>query len=820
VSTNPLDPRLRRPARFLNRDAQLRLIADHVGLLGTVPSHLKVFEVRGFGGVGKTRLLQELQRRSDELPGVNPIAFVPLRPQASVTEAGPLKVIREKLDYDCLLFDTALMLYLHVTGQPFKLGRSSRIRDSTVFRTLDVGRSMSGLPVPLPLAAELYDKIARKATEYLLYDRAEFDALSELRDNPAQLLNALPRCLALDLRRRLEVDARAFIAFYDEYDRQAPETVAAHAPWLRTFIETLGRGVHVIATREPLRWEGALWRDLVEPVLVDLLPEDECREMVRGRLTSLGPGVEDRMIEASRRIPFFLETIINVYEQLVSEQATVSAGDLPLTPEGSVAHLLEHLPEQQRSLAIALAAVQVFDEGLYRQLIRSLNLQVEISAFQRFIRWFFVDHAEPGLYKTHDLLTEFVRTSTSARPTAQLALEAATDSLYERSDHDRLIDADTTLQLFRSVGAGWFTQPTMPLASTETFIDAGLRLYDAGYWNELSMMLPAASPTVAHPMMGVVEFFAALSARRTAGIDRALELFEPLENRAAVLGRHMRSVELEVAYLSELAGNYASARQEFRELNRLAVPFKVNDRTHLRARLHHADMLMMDGELRAGSRLLLEAYEEIGPRAPMDWAEFVRHRGHAFRFSFLLEQAHDLYSSAVRAAANARALVGKLQTNLAETLCWVDAERALEAAQLSTLYNDGLGNEIELAKCDAAKAISLAKLGEFAAARDAVATATQRARRVGYPAGQAFAMQAMAVVEHLDGNPEAVARCSADLDNAVLLLGTYTHLRIVPAWLMGNDEVFIELALGCDWLEPDDLEDRLRAVFGPPGPSA
>jgi hypothetical protein len=37
---------------------------------------------------------------------------------------------------------------------------------------------------------------------------------------------------------------------------------------------------------------------------------------------------------------------------------------------------------------------------------------------------------------------------------------------------------------------------------------------------------------------------------------------------------------------------------------------------------------------------------------------------------------------------------------------------------------------------------------------------------------------------------------------------------------MGNDEVFIELALGCDWLEPDDLEDRLRAVFGPPGPSA
>ncbi|MDX6306976.1 MAG: hypothetical protein QOI06_22 [Nocardioidaceae bacterium] len=820
MTTNPSDPRLRRPALFLNRDAQLRLIADHVGLLETVPAHLKVFEVRGFGGVGKTRLLQELQHRSDKLPGVNPIAFVPLRPQASVTEAGPLKVIREKLDYDCMLFDTALMLYLHVTGQPFNLARSSRLRSSTVFRTLDIGRSMSGLPIPLPLAAELFSRIARKATEQLLYKEYEFNVLSELRDDPAQLLRALPGCLAVDIRRRLEVDARAFVAFYDEYDRQAPETVAAHAPWLRTFIETLGRGVHVIATREPLRWEGSAWRHVVEPVLIDELPEDECREMVRGRLTGLALGVEDRMLEASRRIPFFLETIINVYEQLAVEQAAVAANDLPLTPEGSVAHLLDHLPEAQRSLAIALAAVQVFDESLYRRLIRSLNLQVEVGAFRRFTRWFFVDETESGLYKTHDLLTEFVRRSTAARSTVRLALEVATDSLYERSDHDRLVEADTTLQLLRSVGAAWFTQPTMPLASTETFIDAGLRLYDAGYWNELSTMLPPASPDVAHPMMGVVEFFAALSARRTAGIDRALELFEPLENRAAVLGRHMRTVELELAYLSEIAGNYAKARQEFRELNRLAMPFKVSDRTHVRARLHYADMLMMDGGLQAGSRLLLEAYEEIGSRAPMDWAEFVRHRGHAFRFSFLLEQAEDLYSSAIRAAANARALVGKLQTNLAETLCWVDAERALEAASLSTQYNDGLGNEIELAKCSAAKAIALARLGEFVAARDAVETAAQRARKVGYPAGEAFALQAKAVVESLDGRSDMVASCSAELADSVRLLGTYSHLRLVPAWLMGDDDLFVDLALDTDWLDPDDLEDRLRAILGPPGSSA
>jgi len=612
LSSNPRDPRRRNKAIFLNRDAQLRLISDHVGLLATVPEHLKVFEVRGFGGVGKTQLLKELQRRSDDLPGVNPIAFVPLRPQAAVTEAGPLRVIREKLNYDCLLFDTALMLYLYVTGQAVDLGRTSPIRQSIVFKSLDVGRTMSGVPVPLPLAAELYEKISRAATGRLLYEKHEFEELSELRDHPDKLLGALPRCLATDIRRRLEVDDRAFIAFYDEYDRQGRETIADRAPWLRTFIRTLGRGVHVIATREPLRWEGPAWRDIVEPVLVAELPDYECREMIRGRLGAVSPDIEDHMTTVTRRIPFFFEAILEVYERLAGEQETVIVDDLPSTPEGAVAYLFVHLPADQRTLAIALAAVQVFDEGLCRHLIRALNLRVEFNAFQDFIEWYFVDETSPGLYKTHDLLTELARNSTSERDTVRMALEAATASLYDRSDHDRLADARTTLQLFRSVGAGWFAHPTMPVASTERFI--GYRLYDAGYWNELAAMLPPVSRTMAHPMMVVVEFFAALSARRTSGIERALELFEPLEQRTSVLGRHTRSVELEVGYLGALAGNYASAREQFRELNRLATPFDVTDRTHLRSRMYHADMLMMDGDLRDASRLLLEAYEEIGPR--------------------------------------------------------------------------------------------------------------------------------------------------------------------------------------------------------------
>ena len=818
MASSGFDPRGRasESALFLNRERQLHRIANSVALLGTVPSHFRVFEVVGYGGVGKSKLLKQLRKQSAELPGSNAISHVELLQQGATTEVGPLLKIRSDVRYDCLLFDTAVMYYWAATGQKFSTEHRNRLKESIPFKLLDIGRGAVGAPIPLPTALDIIAAAVRKANKRLYYEKEEFEVLWELRDDARALHAALPRCLGTDIRRYLEEDGRAFVAFYDDYDRQAPKTLAENAAWLREFIETLGRGVHVIASRERLRWEGAPWREVLELVPVDKLPVEQCREMVGARLGPVPREIEDHIIRTAERVPFYLETIIAAYKKLAGEQRTISVSDLPSSADVAVERLIEHLPDDQRPLAVALAAVQMFDRELFECVIRDLHLKPDFTEFERFIGWFFVSEVNSPLYKVHDLLSAFVRGSSRHGSIAGLALAAATKNLDLRAAHGRLADCATTLQLFRAVGAGWFAQARMPEESVETFIDAGYRLYDAGYWNELASMLPPIAPGATHPMAGIVEFFAALSARRTADVDRALELFEPLESRRS-LGRHARSVELEVAYLSELAGNYARARHQFEQLERAAQPFNATDRTHLRARLYHADMLIMDGALKEGSRLLLEASDEIGPLLPLDWAELVRHRGHAFRFSLLLDSAEQRYVEALHVVTNARAIVGKLQTNLVETLCWADPQRALDAALLSTLYNEGLGNEIELAKCNAAKAIALAGLGEFAAARDAVETATQQSRRVGYPAGEAFALQAAAVVEGRDGNLDGVRSRREALSRAVQMLDTYSHLLLIPAWLTGDDALIATAIGDATWLEPEELEVRLRRLFGAAG---
>jgi hypothetical protein len=779
--------------------------------LGDDPEGIAVLEVLGLGGAGKTRLLSQLQIDASEKKGRGSqhVVEVSLEAERFATAAGPLRSLREQLSIDCHLFDTALLAYWRATGQPFQVERTSRLARSPVLEGLDIDTSVAELPLkfamsvslPARFAVAVYDALSREVVKLRYYDREEFKEIDDLGRNSEALRDRLPQYLALDIQRRLESSNDALIAFYDGYEKQAQETLAGDAGWLREFIGTLDRGLHVISSREPLGWP-AEWEKIVQDVPVDSLPEEQARELLCGRFGKLPPEIEHHILKASERIPLLLTAIGETYEHLSSENEHVEA----------------------RRLAMTLAAVQVFDESLFRYLVHELRLPVDVFEFTPFTKRFFVEKIalEPHrLYKTHDLLTTSVRSSRDAQ-IRRASLELATRHLLSRCQDSGARSHEVVLAFFFALVAGWQATDEMPRQSVEQLVDAGYLLYDAGYWNELASIVPKESPASEHPVTAICDLFAALAARRVVGIDSARERFARLEARASVLGRHERSVELELAYLTELTGDYATARDDFRRLNELTThhdEFDPTDRTHMRARLWHADMLIMDGELKDGSRLLSEAYEALGKGIPMDWAELARHRGHALRFSFLLEPAEALYLEAIRTVAGVRALEGKLQTNLAETYCWWDPERALNAAKRSTEINLDLGSKIELAKCETARAIALAKMDDLHAARCAITKAVGYARAVGYRAGIAFALQAEAVVEGLLGDTDRLVAANARLSDAVAVLGTYGHLRMVPAWLMEDQWAYAEATVEVDWLGDDPLEDRLRAYLKPEAPT-
>jgi tetratricopeptide (TPR) repeat protein len=802
---------------FQDRQTQLDQITGQVETLHHNSRHFKVLQVLGLGGMGKTSLLEELWARTLEARRPDHLLWVSLEGEGSTNATGPLLAMRDQIAIQCLLFDTALLAYWNATGQPLQLARSSRLAESLPVKALELGGGLGGFVLPLGFGVAVFEALKRAAVKRYRYKAAEFEEIERLRKRPGDLLERLPHYLGTDLKRWIEPSGEWFVAFYDAYDRQRASTRRENAPWMREFIGTLEQGVHVVSTREPLRWDEADWGEILDPVPIEELPDANAREMVRSALGQLTPAVEDRLIEASRRVPFLLDTVITGYEELAKRKPHIDVEELAQSPDSAVAQFLTHLPAPQRQLAVALATVQLFDEHLFAHVIRALNVQVSLPDYPGFLDWYFVEPAPPALHKTHDLLTAFVREAGSEEVIRRAALEGATDHLLRRCLGASGPHPDEVLPMLRATIAGWRSTHAIPSRSLEELVDIGFLVYDAGYWNELASVASEASLAHEHATSVVCEFFAALTIRRIVGVEPALERFASLSSRAHLLGRHERSVELETAYVKGLAGDYTQARKDFRRLADQTSPFDGFDRTQRRARLYQGGMLLMDGSFRQSSRLLLETYEAVDRDATADWGELVRYRGHSHRFSFALAQAEELYLRAIRSVAGGRApaLMGRLQTNLAETYCWSDPVRALEAAANAAEIHVALGNRIELAKCDTARGVALAKLGEFEQACAVIARAVRSAEEVGYQGGVAFALQAKAIAEWLAGKHDHARVAAEHLAAVVERIGTYRHLLAAPLLLMEDGVSLRKVLAAAEWLEGEPLEGRIERSLAP-----
>src|SRR5689334_13644682 len=115
---------------FLDRQEQLDAISGHMEALHRDPTYFRVVEVLGFGGMGKTSLLEAMWIQTLEARTADHLLWVSLEGEGSTNSTGPLLAMRDQLGSECLLFDTALLAYWNAMGQPLQLGRSTRLANS------------------------------------------------------------------------------------------------------------------------------------------------------------------------------------------------------------------------------------------------------------------------------------------------------------------------------------------------------------------------------------------------------------------------------------------------------------------------------------------------------------------------------------------------------------------------------------------------------------------------------------------------------------------------------------------------------------------
>ena len=786
--------------QFFDRTSESGIIDEHVALLDTRPPRFVVLEITGLGGVGKSRFLEQTRDRLAAEPDPPLLVWVTLDDEGSMTAIAPLLAIRNQLTVDCYLFDTALLTYWVGTNQ-----RRQPIGDdgtnSLTVRTLRADGDPGPEFLPRDFGAQVFAGISIDVVLRRDYTAGEFTKIDVLRDQWHDLYQLLPEYLGLDIARRLRnPDERRLVFLYDGYDKQSVQTLSERAPWLRTLIATMRAGIHLIAVRDRLGWNDVGLRDHVEHVILGQLPDTECRRMIRRALGDLERDVEDKLVSGSGSIPFYLRAMIDVCRAEIHQHGAVHAEDLPASPPAVVEHFLDHLGSSERMLAVMLAALQYFDRSLYEHLVHSTGRPTEVIGMGEFVEWFFVEEVGGGLFKTHDLLTAAVRRSGRIDSRFRDTLRRASVHLDVRTKEPPPVGAERLPQLFRALVEAWQAIDEVGEADAEGLIDTGYNLYDAGYWQGFAQ-LPGLTPTGGSQAARLIaQYFATLALRRTDGPVRALERLTPLAPMRRHMGRHAASFDVELAYLREISGDYAYARGEFRRLDELATPFDPGRRDHLRARLYHADMMIMDGQLAEANRALADAYQVLDASSWLERAELMRHRGHAYRFSLDFLAAEERYAAALEEADDSPSMTGKLRTNLAESRCWHAPRRALKNADAAIELNTRLGSRIEVAKAQAARAVAFARLDELAEARTACELAMELSEAVAYPAGGCFARQALVVLEVCSGNLSRADTAYGELIEAIDELGTYVHLAVIPAWIRRDDAEFRRLSSGIGWI--------------------
>ena len=76
-----------------------------------------------------------------------------------------------------------------------------------------------------------------------------------------------------------------------------------------------------------------------------------------------------------------------------------------------------------------------------------------------------------------------------------------------------------------------------------------------------------------------------------------------------------------------------------------------------------------------------------------------------------------------------------------------------------------------------------------------------------------MALQARVIVKALYGDRSGAASDLNELETTVESLGTYLHLIVAPAWLIGDQDRFRAAVEATEWFDGETLSDRLASLF-------
>ncbi|MBL1095736.1 tetratricopeptide repeat protein [Streptomyces coffeae] len=562
----------------------------------------------------------------------------------------------------------------------------------------------------------------------------------------------------------------------------------------------------------PERWPYLHFgNDTAEPRqhLVGYLSDSDADSYLREALTRDGEpampaGVRERIISGGQGLPLYLDLSVSHFVELLARGGQPSVDDFGGTFTAVATRSIRDLPQEERDLVRTAALIDRADAGM----LRAGQPSLPDGCVGRFLRRPFLTHddAYELPYTLHAALRHAIGEADRQLPDGW-------------SDRDRSEVAARLLRwLGERLGSSAGRAATAQVLASGLKLSGGYgvfddwmaratqRLVEAGQWTEIGAGLATGAA-------GIPEFRAIRAAiqgvqLRRAG--RAQEAIGVLDGADAGLGpgsltAHL--VRLHHAHALRNHGDYTRAAEIYQGL--LGGEFEAAARYWL------SDYDYLNG--RFGTALA--TLREQQSRNAADEGERLRLIGHILRVNARFGEATDAYTEAIAlareeglAAAEAKALA-----NLAQTACWSgDTDTVSDAADQARELLDLVPNPVELVKIRSAEAVAHAMSGDPAAAREAVGDTRRLTDGIGYRGGHNLADVAEILLDVLARDHDGARRTRSALDERTRTSGGNTYwVPIVTSWTDGAD-MAAECAPAVDWVDgPAASLGRWAAVVTP-----
>ncbi|WP_157609966.1 aminoglycoside phosphotransferase family protein [Spirillospora albida] len=757
-----------------------------------------VFNVVGVGGIGKSRLLQELCRRRTD---THRTATLDLQVPAMRQQEDALAVLRVELGRQGVRFDRFDIAYAVLWQRLHPHLRLSRkelpfVEESEALTQIIDGAA--GVPV-FGTGVGLLRLLGKATTGMRQRQKIKADeTLQQLDDlTNAELADAVTYLFAEDLR---EGSDRPYVIFVDAYEALLPTSGRGIAQdvWLRDLIAQLDRGVVVMASREPLPWgtHDPGWMEAIHRQRVDGLPMEARLELLEGG------GITDRAAQqaiatASQGLPFYLHLAVDT-RTTARQAAAVSSEEI-------LQRFLAHVATDEIRTLELLSIARVFDFDIFQAVADAFDLPRHRMAWESLTAYSFVYPAGAHGRRLHQLMRAALhqRLSEETIRDVQSLLRHVWDARAARDDaaeNGVAIRARAVREAaFCGLHAGTLDGTDILAYADRAMCHGGrqgvdgvaqdLRDYLAAGAGDADLALTARClEAESAVLLGDAE----TATRLTPSVDWSLN-----DTPGARLG-------IAAAHGRRIAGATSEAQHIFRQ-----VWNSHSGTVRLRAGFCIADLDMCQG--RFGDALAIA--DQILADAPPD--DFVlrgdavrlQHLGHRFAFDLdashrCLEMAAALYARAGTAPEQAN-----IATNRAELLAWTDPSRAITAAGEAVDAQLDLGAHHEIGKAFTALAIAQLRLGQHGPAAVSFQTAAEALERARYRSGRARAELFRGFLHARVGHTGAAVASTRWAVSELVAAEVYPTLLMVAGYLLD--------VLGASDERTSEITTRARAQIRP-----